>query len=288
MTTLSLAPSMTRQPSRRLRPALGHLGPAAAFLFLALLAVAALAPHLLTHADPLAIAPRDAFHAPSAAHPFGTDQSGRDILARVIHGARQSLALGGGAITLSLGIATILALVGGLGGRIAEQGVRWLIDILFAFPVLVLALLCTATLGSGIVPLIVAIGVGSAAGYTRMVFGQVLSVRDAGYVEAARALGHGPLRIVARHILPNAFRPLVVTATMGVGQTVVWSAALSFLGLGAPPPAAEWGTMLSMGRDFIAEAWWMTFFPGLAIVLTMLSTTIAGRALQRAIEGRGP
>ncbi|GAA4494995.1 ABC transporter permease [Gluconacetobacter tumulicola] len=288
MTSLSLAPSMARLPSRRRLPRPGQLGPVAAILFLTLLAIAALAPHLLTHADPLAIAPRDAFQAPSAAHPFGTDQSGRDILARVVYGARQSLALGCGAITLSLSIATILALIGGLGGRIAEQAVRWLIDILFAFPVLVLALLCTATLGSGIGPLIVAIGVGSAAGYTRMVFGQVLSVRGAGYVEAARALGHSPARIVARHILPNAFRPLVVTATMGIGQTVVWSAALSFLGLGAPPPAAEWGTMLSMGRDFIAEAWWMSFFPGLAIVLTMLSTTVAGRALQRAIEGRGP
>ncbi|MFT8644799.1 ABC transporter permease [Gluconacetobacter sp.] len=287
MTSLSLASSVGRLPSRRRLPRPGHLGPAAAVLFLALLSIAALAPHLLIHTDPLAIAPREAFHAPSMAHPFGTDQSGRDILARVIYGARQSLALGCGAITLSLSIATILALIGGLGGHIAEQGVRWLIDILFAFPVLVLALLCTATLGSGIGPLIVAIGVSSAAGYTRMVFGQVLSVRGAGYVEAARALGHSPARIVVRHILPNAFRPLVVTATMGVGQTVVWSAALSFLGLGAPPPAAEWGTMLSMGRDFIAEAWWMTFFPGLAIVVTMLSTTIAGRALQRAIEGRG-
>lgn len=287
MTSLSLAPSVDRLPFRRRLPRPGHLGPAAAVLFLVLLTIAALAPHLLIHTDPLAIAPREAFHAPSMAHPFGTDQSGRDILARVIYGARQSLTLGCGAIALSLSIATILALIGGLGGRIAEQGVRWLIDILFAFPVLVLALLCTATLGSGIGPLIVAIGVGSAAGYTRMVFGQVLSVRDAGYVEAARALGHSPARIVVRHILPNAFRPLVVTATMGVGQTVVWSAALSFLGLGAPPPAAEWGTMLSMGRDFIAEAWWMTFFPGLAIVVTMLSTTIAGRALQRAIERRG-
>ncbi|MFT8775361.1 MAG: ABC transporter permease [Gluconacetobacter liquefaciens] len=287
MTSLSLAPSVDRLSFRRRLPRPGHLGSAAAVLFLVLLIIAALAPHLLIHTDPLAIAPREAFHAPSMAHPFGTDQSGRDILARVIYGARQSLTLGCGAIALSLSIATILALIGGLGGRIAEQGVRWLIDILFAFPVLVLALLCTATLGSGIGPLIVAIGVGSAAGYTRMVFGQVLAVRGAGYVEAARALGHSPARIVVRHILPNAFRPLVVTATMGVGQTVVWSAALSFLGLGAPPPAAEWGTMLSMGRDFIAEAWWMTFFPGLAIVVTMLSTTIAGRALQRAIEGRG-
>ncbi|MBB2200927.1 ABC transporter permease [Gluconacetobacter tumulisoli] len=275
-----------RPPALSWRLPIRHAGVALALLYLVLLTGAAIVPHAFTHADPLAIAPRDAFHPPGWQHPFGTDQSGRDILTRVIYGARQSLLLGGGAITLSLSIAIVLALVGGLGGPMAAQGVRWLLDVLFAFPTLVLALLFTATLGTGVGPLIVAVGVGSAAGYARMVFGQVLSVRRAGYVEAARALGHGPLRIIRRHILPNAFRPLVVTATMGVGQTIVWSAALSFLGLGAPPPAAEWGTMLSMGRDFVAEAWWMTLFPGLAIVLTMLSTTTAGRALQRRIEGR--
>ncbi|NHO33882.1 ABC transporter permease [Acetobacter fallax] len=263
-----------------------HTGSLLAVLYLVVLVTASLAPGLFTHVDPMAIAPREAFQGPSVSHLFGTDQSGRDVLARVIHGARQSLLLGISAITLALSIATILALTGGLGGPVLEKGVRWLLDVMFSIPSLVLALLFTATLGSGIIPLIVAIGVGSSAGYARIVFGQVLAVRHAGYIEAARALGHTPTRIMVRHILPNAFRPLIVMGTMGIGQMIVWSASLSFLGLGARPPAAEWGTMLSMGRDFVAEAWWMTFFPGLAIVVTMLATTIAGRSLQRVIDGR--
>ena len=134
--------------------------------------------------------------------------------------------------------------------------------------------------------LIVATGIGAAPGYARMVRGQVLAVRNAGYIEAARALGHPPLRIIRRQLLPNAMRPLIVTLTMGVGQAIVWASALSFLGLGAKPPAPEWGTMLSMGRDFVANAWWLTFFPGLFIVLTTLSTTVAGRYLQQRLEGR--
>ncbi len=162
----------------------------------------------------------------------------------------------------------------------------WLLEVLFAFPSLILALLFVAVFGSGIGPLIVATGLGGAPGYARMVRGQVLAVRNAGYIESARALGHPPLRIIARQLLPNAMRPLIVTLTMGVGQAIVWASALSFLGLGARPPAPEWGTMLSMGRDFIANAWWLTFFPGLFIVLTTLSTTVVGRYLQQRLEGR--
>ena len=155
-----------------------------------------------------------------------------------------------------------------------------------AFPSLVLALLFVASVGSGVGPLIVATGLGGAPGYARMVRGQVLAVRNAGYIEAAVALGHPTRRIILRQLLPNAMRPLIVTLTMGVGQAIVWASARSFLGLGAPPPAPEWGTMLSMGRDFVANAWWLTFFPGLFIVLTTLSTTVAGRYLQQRLEGR--
>jgi peptide/nickel transport system permease protein len=254
--------------------------------FLLFLLVSAVAPQLVTHGNPLAIAPRDAFRPPGWAHPFGTDQSGRDILVRIIYGVRQSLLVGAGSITIAMTIAIVLGVSGGLGGRLPERLVRWLLQVLFSFPVLVLALLLSATLGHGVWPLVLATGIGSSAGYSRMVLGQVLAARGAGYVEAARVLGHSPLRITLRHVLPNAMRPLVVAVTMGVGQAIVWSAALSFLGLGAPPPAPEWGTMLSMGRDFVANAWWLTFFPGLFIVLTVLATTTAGRYLQRRIEGR--
>ena len=256
-----------------------------ALLFLALLIVAALAPPLFTHTDPYAIRPREAFQAPGWSHPFGTDQSGRDILTRVIYGTRQSLLLGIGATGLAMAIAVSLGLIGGLGGRYAERAVARLFEVLFSFPTLVLALLFSASLGTGIRSLIIAVGLGSAAGYGRMVLGQVRSVRHSGYIEAARALGHSPLRIIRRQILPNAMRPLIITITMGIGQTIVWASALSFLGLGAAPPAAEWGTMLAMGRDFVANAWWLTFFPGLLIVLTTLSTTVVGRHLQARLEG---
>jgi len=265
----------------RLRP-----GPLLALAFLLLLIVAALLPQLFAHSDPLAIVPHDAFHPPSQAHWFGTDQSGRDIFSRVIHGTRQSLFIGLAATALAMSIAIALGLLGGLGGARIDRGVGWLLEVLFAFPSLVLALLFVAIFGSGIGPLIIATGLGGAPGYARMVRGQVLAVRNAGYIEAARALGHPPLRIIARQLLPNAMRPLIVTLTMGVGQAIVWASALSFLGLGARPPAPEWGTMLSMGRDFIANAWWLTFFPGLFIVLTTLSTTVAGRYLQQRLEGR--
>ena len=262
------------------------LGPLLALMFLAFLIVAALLPQLFTHADPLAIVPHDAFHPPGWAHWFGTDQSGRDIFSRVIYGTRQSLLIGLAATVLAMSIAIALGLLGGLGGARLDRGVGWLLEILFAFPSLVLALLFVAVFGSGIGPLIVATGLGAAPGYARMVRGQVLAVRNAGYIEAAVALGHPTRRIILRQLLPNAMRPLIVTLTMGIGQAIVWASALSFLGLGAKPPAPEWGTMLSMGRDFVANAWWLTFFPGVFIVLTTLSTTVAGRYLQQRLEGR--
>ena len=285
MSELTLDVSQLNVRAQR-KPRNLRLGVWLAGTFLLLLVVAAMAPQLFAHSDPLAIVPRDAFHAPGWGHWFGTDQSGRDIFSRVIYGTRQSLLIGLAATALAMGIAIVLGLAGGLGGRRTDRSVGWALEILFAFPSLILALLFVAIFGSGIGPLIVATGLGGAPGYARMVRGQVLAVRNAGYIEAARALGHPPLRIIVRQLLPNAMRPLIVTLTMGVGQAIVWASALSFLGLGAPPPAPEWGTMLSMGRDFVANAWWLTFFPGLFIVLTTLSTTVVGRYLQQRLEGR--
>ncbi|WP_353846418.1 ABC transporter permease subunit [Pseudomonas sp.] len=194
--------------------------------------------------------------------------------------------LGPSLVNAMLAVAISLGLLGGLLGGATDRAIGWLLEVLFAFPSLVLALLFVAVFGSGIGPLIIATGIGGAPGYARMVRGQVLSVRNAGYIEAARALGHRPARIILRQLLPNALRPLVVTMTMGVGQAIVWASALSFLGLGAKPPAPEWGTMLSMGRDFVVNAPWLTFVPGLFIVLTTLSTTVVGRYLQQRLEGR--
>ncbi|MDF2643019.1 MAG: peptide transporter permease, partial [Pseudomonas sp.] len=179
-------PVSTPRPPRRIR-----LGATLAIGFLALIVIAAIAPQLFAHSDPLAIVPREAFQPPSWAHWFGTDQSGRDIYSRVIHGARLSLFVGLAATALAMSIAIALGLLGGLGGVRVDRGVGWALEILFAFPSLILALLFVAIFGSGIGTLIVATGLGGAPGYARMVRGQVLAVRNAGYIEAARALGHG-------------------------------------------------------------------------------------------------
>lgn len=255
-------------------------------LFLVALLLAVLFPQLFTPTDPLAIHPENAFQVPGWAHWFGTDQSGRDIFTRVIHGSRQSLTIGILAIALAFLIAIPLGVFAGLIGGWVDRIIGWILEILFAFPSLILALLFVAVFGSGISQLIVATGLGIAPGYARMIRGQVLAARNAGYIEAARALGHTPWRIVRRQLLPNAMRPLVVVITMGIGQAIVWASALSFLGLGAKPPSPEWGTMMSAGRDFIANAWWLTFFPGFFILLTTLSTTVVGHYFQQRLEGR--
>ncbi|MFT9027183.1 ABC transporter permease [Acetobacter indonesiensis] len=285
--TNSLPLSLKTSP-RLLLPAGRHIGLTLASVYLAFLILAAIAPHLLTHGNPYGIAPRAAFTPPCWQHPLGTDQSGRDMWTRLIFGARSSLIIGIGSILLALSVALSLAIPGAFGGPVAEQCVKWIFEILFSFPTVVLALLLTALFSSGTFPLIVAVGIGAAPGYGRMLFGQFLTIRHAGFIEAARSLGHSPSQILRRHLIPNAFRPLLIAGAMGVGQTIIWASSLSFLGLGAPPPAAEWGTMLAMGRDYIAEAWWITFFPGVAIVMTMLATTSLGRFLKNRFEATTP
>ena len=158
--------------------------------------------------------------------------------------------------------------------------------MVLALPGLLLALLFIAMLGPGARTEILAVALGSAVGYARMVRGQVLAVKDSGYVSAAVALGHSRRRIIVQHVFPNAMRPLVVLATMGVGQSIVWASSLSFLGLGVAPPAPEWGAMLDAGRDYVSTAWWLELFPGLAIVGCTLAVTVLGRHLQQRLEGR--
>ncbi|KAA8383592.1 ABC transporter permease [Acetobacter tropicalis] len=284
MSATHSVPLAITTPARLWQPFGRHIGLTVAVLYITLLVLAAVAPHLLTHGNPYGVAPREAFSPPSWVHPLGTDQSGRDIWTRLVFGTRNSLVIGIGSILLALSVALALAIPGAFGGPVAEQSVKWIFEILFSFPSVVLALLLTAIFSSGTFPLIIAVGIGAAPGYGRMLFGQFLAIRNASFIEAARSMGHSPSRILRSHLIPNAFRPLLIAGAMGVGQTIIWASALSFLGLGAPPPAAEWGTMLSMGRDYIAEAWWITFFPGVAIVLTMLATTTIGRFLKTHFE----
>lgn len=273
--------------ARRAWPRLraGRLALLAAGALLAFVAVAALFPALPATHPPFDIDPAAAFQPPSAAHWFGTDQSGRDTYSRVIWGTRTSLVVGIVAIALALLLGAVLGLAAALGNRWTDLSVRRLIDVLFAFPGLVLALVVIAVLGISEFTVAIAVGVGSAAGYARIIREQALIVIGADYVVAARALGHAPARVLVRTVLPNIARVLLPLATLGVGQTIVWATGLSFLGLGVRPPAAEWGAMLSDSRNYVAHAWWLTVFPGAAIAATALSLTVIGKHLQSRLEG---
>lgn len=255
-------------------------------LFLLLVLAWAVAPEVFTSESPLDTNIEAALQGPSLQHWFGTDASGRDIYTRVVFGARSSLLIGIGATALALVAAVAFGFLAGLGGRITDGAISRFLEVVLAIPGLLIALLFIAMFGPGVTTEIIAVAIGSAAGYAWMVRGQVLAVKDSSYVNAAIALGHNPSRIVARHVFPNAMRPLVALATLGIGQSIVWASSLSFLGLGVAPPAPEWGAMLDAGRDFVSTAWWLELFPGLAIVGCTLAVTVLGRHLQQRLEGR--
>lgn len=267
------------------RPTLGEV---ISLTVLVLLVAAAVFPGLFTPYDPLAINPAEAFQAPSPGHPFGTDESGRDVFSRVIHGASSSLLIGVTATAIGIGLALVLGVLGGLGSRPVDFATTRINEVLFALPGLLLALVFIAIAGPGILTTTVAVGLSTAPGYARIIRSQVRAVRGSAYVEAATVLGRAPFTILRRHILPNAVAPVFVLATLGVGQAIVWASSLSYLGLGAVPPAAEWGAMLSVGRTYINVAWWMTVFPGLFIVLAAASATALGRSLQARTRQGSP
>jgi len=255
-----------------------------AALLAALLITAAIAPGLLAPGDPLAIDPLAAFGAPSWTHWFGTDESGRDIYTRVVDGAHDSLLIGLTATVIGLGLGAILGVIAGTLGAAVDFTVNRFLEVLFAFPGLLLALLFILVFGPGPGSAIVAVGLSTAPGYARIIRAQLIRVRSSAFVEAATVQGLSRRRILTRHILPNTLAPLLVLGTLGVGQAIVWAAALSYLGLGAQPPAAEWGAMLSAGRTYITSAWWMSFFPGLFIVLTAVCATALGRSIERRMR----
>ncbi|MBE9373657.1 ABC transporter permease [Saccharopolyspora sp. HNM0983] len=255
-----------------------------AFAGLGLFLLAAVAPGALAPNDPTRTDLTATLAAPSAQHWFGTDEIGRDLYTRIVHGTGQSLAIGAGAAATALVLALLLAGLAALAPRWVRGAADRLIEILFSFPALLLALLLVAVLGPSPFTLIAAVGVGCAPGYARMIRGQLLGTRVAGYVTAAVASGHSSTRIVLQHIVPNALRPLVAVFSMSVGQCVVWSSSLSFLGLGVAPPSPEWGALLDAGRTYLTAASWLVVAPGLCIVLLALTATATGRILQQHLE----
>ncbi|NYG45232.1 peptide/nickel transport system permease protein [Bradyrhizobium sp. IAR9] len=248
--------------------------------------LAAMVPKVLQTHDPLAIDLRSALQSPSIAHWFGTDQLGRDLYSRVVEGAGQSLAIGLGATALSMSVAMAIGGAAALSGGLLDSILSRIIDVLFAIPTLLLALLFVTVFGPSVLTEVVAVGIGTAPGYARMIRGQMLSIKEAGYVEAAKVLGHPFPRIVWRHILPNAMNPLTAMMTIGVGQAIIWASGLAFLGLGVAPPAPEWGALLNAGRNYVIYAWWLEIIPGLAVTAFALSLTIIGRHLQDRLEGQ--
>ena len=223
---------------------------------------------------------------PSAEHWLGTDEFGRDIFARLVHGARVSLKVGIIAVGISIILGGILgALAGFYGGRIDNIIMR-IMDVFLAVPSILLAIAIVSALGPSIINLMVAISISSVPRYARIVRASVLSIRDQEFVEAARAIGANNARIIFRHIIPNSLAPVIVQGTLGVASAILSTAGLSFIGLGIQPPAPEWGSMLSGGRQYLRYAWWVTTFPGVAIMITILSLNLLGDGLRDALDPR--
>jgi len=245
----------------------------------------ALVGHLLWTTDPNNPA-WTRLQGPSWAHPFGTDDLGRDTLARVIHGAQVSLYVGVIAVGISLGAGLVLGLVSAYYRGFVDLALMRLVDIVFAFPLLVLAILIVGLLGPSRRNAMIAIGIVYAPAFARVIRGAALEVLGFPFIESARSLGANDLRIVARHVLPNIVAPVIVLTTVYFSQAILGEAFLSFLGLGTQPPEAAWGNMLASARNFIESSVWMSVFPGLAIMFAVLGFNFLGDGLRDILDPR--
>jgi len=269
-----------------LRRLLRQRGATVGIVVLGCLAVLAVAAPRLSPRDPIKTAPREALEPPGARYLLGSDQYGRDVLSRVLHGARISLLIGFIAVSIAVALGTPMGLVAGYHGGRLDAVLMRVIDVMLAFPGILLALAIVSVLTPSLTHLMVAVGLAAVPTYARLVRGSVLSARENLYVEAARAIGCRDALVLARYVLPNVVAPIIVTATLGMGTAILSAAALSFLGLGSQPPEPEWGRMLSEGRDYLREAWWISTFPGLGIMLTVLAMNLLGDGLRDVLDPR--
>ncbi|TET97572.1 MAG: ABC transporter permease [Anaerolineales bacterium] len=254
-------------------------------LILLLLLVALMADHIASQGiDEQDL--RKGLFPPSTEFPLGTDEFGRDMLSRIIHGSRISLQVGIIATVISAVIGIFLgAIAGYFGGRL-DYLIQGAVDISWAFPTVLVALFLIAILGPGLVNVMIAVGLSYWGGFTRVVRGQVLSLREWEFITAARSIGANDIRIMFRHIMPNILAPIIVMATLMMADTILIEATLSFLGMGAQPPIPSWGSILSSGRSYLRLAPWVTFFPGFAIMLTVLGFNMLGDGLRDALDPR--
>ena len=276
--TLELPPTAPRLP----------LGVSLSLGFLVLLAIALAVPNLLSTYDPLTGDISVGLQAPSTTHWFGTDRLGRDVFARVIHGARYSLLIGIAGMLISLVIGVVLGIIAGMKSRWLDEIASRIFDVLSAFPGVLLALLVIALIGPGMINVAIAIGIAGIPKFGRMVRSQTQLVRKADYVTHACFYGKSRASVFYRHLLPNVLVAIPILATIDIGSSIMAVSGLSFLGLGPQPPTPEWGVMLAEGRDVLRTAWWPSVFPGVAITLTVISFSLIGSHVQRRFEGRQP
>jgi peptide/nickel transport system permease protein len=274
-------------PSRRaLRRLMKRKGAVVGLAVMTIFIVLALFAPLIAPYDPIATSWTLVRKPPSALHWFGTDELGRDVLARVIHGARASLLAGAISVTIALGIGLPLGLLAGYRGGLIDALISRITDAMLACPFLILAIALAAFLGPSLGNAMIAIGVTTTPIFVRLTRGQTMSVKVDDYVEAARAMGNPRWRIALVHILPNIMPALLVQATLSIAAAIIAEAALSFLGLGQQPPAPSWGSMLNAAQRFLTNAPWMAIWPGLAIFLVVLSLNLVGDGLRDALDPR--
>jgi peptide/nickel transport system permease protein len=267
---------------RRNTPALVGLGVVVVFYLVALMAP------LLAPFDPIVQHDivRTRYLPPSLTNPLGTDGFGRDVLSRILYGARISLSIAFVAVAISISLGTLLGAVAGYLGGIVDTAIMRFTDLVLAFPRLVLMIMIIAFFSPSITLIILVLGLTLWPGTARIVRGEVLSLREREFIQAARALGLGRSRIIFRHLVPNVLAPVIVAATLGIGNTIVLEAGLSFLGLGVQPPTPSWGNMVADGRDNLIGAWWVATFPGLTVVATVLAFNLVGDGLRDALDPR--
>lgn len=279
-------PTLQRLRRRTVRIARQNKIGAAAFVGVLIVCFLAAAAPLVAPHDPLFQDYDSLLQSPSLEHPFGTDRIGRDVFSRVIYGTRISVLVGVVAVGISIVIGVPLGLLSGFAGGIIDNVIMRLMDALIAFPRLILALAIVAILDPSVLNVMIAVGIGSMPVYARLVRSQALAIRENEYIEAAHALGMSNARIMFRHILPNALSPVIVQATLGLGYAVLAEASLSFLGVGVQPPTPTWGSILNQGAPLLEQAWWVAFFPGVAIFLFVLSLNLTGDALRDILDPR--
>lgn len=259
---------------------LGRLQVSVAIVLLTIVFGSALLAFLVAPYDPNEIALDKSLQAPTAAHWFGTDQLGRDVLSRVIWGGQVSLFIAACAVALAGTFGTFVGLVAGYMGGVVDRAVMWIADVQFSLPAVILALVLVGAVGPSFTNIIVVLSLANWARFARVIRSEALSLRSRDFVMLAKLGGASPIRIVAHHILPNVLGTFIVLATLDVGLIVILEATLSFLGLGVQPPDPSWGTMIADGRGYLEGAWWISVFPGLALMMTVLSGNLLGDTLR--------